>query len=52
MLRNGYVAEQGTHSELMEIDSGVYADLWNAQLHDTVPTKSVPEEEPIIQAKA
>lgn len=47
VLRNGQVAEQGTHPELMQIDGGVYQDLWNAQLHDSIPTKSETEEVPI-----
>lgn len=32
VLKGGYVAEQGTHDELMERE-GMYADLYNVQLH-------------------
>lgn len=32
MLRDGAVAEQGSHDELLKIDGGVYRNLWEAQL--------------------
>jgi subfamily B ATP-binding cassette protein MsbA len=32
VLKGGYVAEQGSHDELMERE-GMYADLYNVQLH-------------------
>jgi len=32
VLRDGQVAEQGTHDELLELN-GVYSDMWNMQLH-------------------
>ena len=31
VLKDGQVAEQGTHDELLAITNGVYADLWAAQ---------------------
>jgi ABC-type transport system involved in Fe-S cluster assembly fused permease/ATPase subunit len=34
VLKDGIVAEQGTHDELLEID-GTYAAMWNQQLHST-----------------
>jgi ABC-type transport system involved in Fe-S cluster assembly fused permease/ATPase subunit len=32
VLDNGRVAERGNHEELLEIPSGIYANLWNLQL--------------------
>ncbi|KAK4688534.1 ATP-binding cassette, subfamily B (MDR/TAP), member 7, partial [Tremellales sp. Uapishka_1] len=32
VLRDGQVAEQGSHEELLKIQGGVYEHLWNAQL--------------------
>lgn len=47
MLKDGKVAEQGTHAELMA-NNGVYADLWAAQSHeravDAVKDVKVDEE--------
>lgn len=34
VLKAGLVAEEGTHDELLEKD-GVYASMWNMQLHST-----------------
>ena len=34
VLKDGVVNEQGTHEELLEKD-GLYADMWNKQLHST-----------------
>ena len=34
VLKDGVVAEQGTHDELLEL-KGTYADMWNMQLHST-----------------
>ncbi|KKZ66196.1 iron-sulfur clusters transporter atm1, mitochondrial [[Emmonsia] crescens] len=31
VLKDGKVAESGTHPELLGMDGGVYAELWNAQ---------------------
>ncbi|OJD12696.1 iron-sulfur clusters transporter atm1, mitochondrial [Emergomyces pasteurianus Ep9510] len=31
VLKDGKVAESGTHTELLGMDRGVYAELWNAQ---------------------
>ncbi|KAK2746247.1 Iron-sulfur clusters transporter atm1, mitochondrial, partial [Onygenales sp. PD_40] len=31
VLKDGKVAESGTHTELVGRDGGVYAELWNAQ---------------------
>lgn len=31
VLKDGGVAEQGTHAELLKISDGVYATLWKAQ---------------------
>jgi ATP-binding cassette subfamily B protein len=32
VLKGGQVAEQGTHEQLLA-SNGVYADMWNMQLH-------------------
>lgn len=32
VLKDGVVAEEGTHDELLELN-GVYADMWNMQLN-------------------
>lgn len=34
VLKDGLVAEQGTHDELLEKD-GIYAEMWNMQLHSS-----------------
>ena len=34
VLKDGLVAEQGTHDELVAKD-GVYAEMWNMQLHSS-----------------
>jgi ATP-binding cassette, subfamily B, heavy metal transporter len=34
VLKDGVVAEQGTHDELMEL-KGTYANMWNMQLRST-----------------
>jgi ABC-type multidrug transport system fused ATPase/permease subunit len=34
VLKDGVAAEQGTHDELLKLN-GVYAEMWNMQLHDT-----------------
>jgi ABC transporter ATM len=39
VLQDGHVVEQGTHEELLQIMGGVYYNLWQAQL-----TESVKEE--------
>ncbi|PGG95388.1 iron-sulfur clusters transporter atm1, mitochondrial [Helicocarpus griseus UAMH5409] len=31
VLKDGKVAESGTHTELVSMDGGVYSELWNAQ---------------------
>lgn len=35
VLRDGSVAEQGSHEELMRIEGGVYRRLWEAQLTES-----------------
>lgn len=34
VLKDGVAAEQGTHDELLA-RKGIYADMWNMQLHST-----------------
>jgi ABC-type multidrug transport system fused ATPase/permease subunit len=34
VLKDGRVAEQGTHEELLALN-GIYSDMWNMQLHST-----------------
>lgn len=54
VLRDGQVAEQGTHNDLLAIEGGVYQNLWNAQLQDNVTPnggeKENAEEVPVVQA--
>lgn len=39
VLQDGYVAEQGTHEQLLAVTGGVYHRLWQAQLTEsTQPT--------------
>ena len=43
VLKDGTVAEQGTHEDLLALN-GVYSDLWNMQPHSTSSgTRSRPE---------
>ncbi|KAK8849736.1 iron-sulfur clusters transporter ATM1, mitochondrial [Kwoniella newhampshirensis] len=54
VLRDGKVAEQGSHEELMKIEGGVYYRLWQAQLTEsTQSTAADPqrEEAEIVQKK-
>jgi len=39
VLKDGMVAEEGTHDELLEKD-GMYAEMWNKQLHSTSTSAS------------
>lgn len=40
VLQDGYVAEQGTHEQLLAMPGGVYHGLWQAQLTEsTQPTE-------------
>lgn len=32
VLKDGQVVEMGSHRELLELDGGVYAELWHSQL--------------------
>lgn len=45
VLRNGVVAEQGSHEDLMKIGGGVYSNLWKAQLQDGTESASPPKTE-------
>ncbi|WWD20363.1 iron-sulfur clusters transporter ATM1, mitochondrial [Kwoniella shandongensis] len=46
VLRDGKVAEQGSHEELMKIEGGVYYRLWQAQLTEsTQATAADPQRE-------
>lgn len=44
VLKDGSVAEQGTHDELMK-QNGAYAEMWNMQLHSTADRPPAIEEE-------
>jgi len=48
VLRDGQVAEQGTHEELVAIAGGVYSRLWQAQLSES--TQALEEEEVMVPA--
>ncbi|WWC73639.1 iron-sulfur clusters transporter ATM1, mitochondrial [Kwoniella pini CBS 10737] len=45
VLRDGKVAEQGSHEQLLEIDGGVYQRLWQAQLTESTQSKVGEEKE-------
>jgi ABC-type multidrug transport system fused ATPase/permease subunit len=36
VLKDGAAAEQGTHDQLLA-QNGIYADMWNMQLHTAPP---------------
>jgi len=38
VLKDGNVAEEGTHEELLALN-GTYADMWNMQLHSTTDSR-------------
>jgi ABC-type transport system involved in cytochrome bd biosynthesis fused ATPase/permease subunit len=39
VLKDGVVAEEGTHDELLD-NNGLYAEMWNMQLHATSTSAS------------
>ena len=39
VLKDGMVAEQGNHDDLLDKD-GIYAEMWNKQLHSTSTSAS------------
>jgi len=49
VLRDGSVAEQGSHEALMQIEGGVYRHLWEAQLTETT---AAPVEAKVVEAKS
>ena len=49
VLRDGSVAEQGSHEELMQIEGGVYRHLWEAQLTETT---AAPIEAKVVEIKS
>lgn len=46
VLKDGQVAEQGSHEQLLNIPGGVYQHLWNAQLTDNIESvvRALPQE--------
>lgn len=49
VLRDGTVAEQGSHEDLMKISEGVYRKLWEAQLSEGVKATDEVEEEGVVE---
>jgi ATP-binding cassette subfamily B (MDR/TAP) protein 7 len=47
VLRDGQVAEEGTHEELVAITGGVYSRLWQAQLSES--TQALEGEEVVAK---
>lgn len=45
VLQKGRVVEQGTHSELLRIPSGVYRNMWNVQNNIEESVESVNTED-------
>jgi ABC-type multidrug transport system fused ATPase/permease subunit len=39
VLKDGVVAEEGTHDELLE-NNGLYAEMWNMQLNSTSDSRA------------
>jgi ABC-type transport system involved in Fe-S cluster assembly fused permease/ATPase subunit len=35
VLKDGLVAEEGTHEELLAMEGGQYRNMWEMQLHST-----------------
>jgi ABC-type transport system involved in cytochrome bd biosynthesis fused ATPase/permease subunit len=44
VLRDGGVAEQGSHEELLNIEGGVYRHLWEAQLTENTQVQEKDED--------
>ena len=44
VLRDGSVAEQGSHEDLLQIEGGVYRNLWEAQLTESTASPIHPPE--------
>jgi len=51
VLKDGGVAEQGTHEELLA-KHGLYYDMWSAQEDATSPLNETPESEPEGNARS
>jgi hypothetical protein len=51
VLKDGSVAEQGTHEELLA-KHGLYYDMWTAQEDATSPLNETPESEPESDTKS
>lgn len=48
VLKDGYVAEQGTHSQLMAKEGGLYRSMWDQQnemIHEQIEELEELEEE-------
>lgn len=54
VLRDGQVAEQGTHEELVAMEGGVYNRLWVAQLSESTQAKDEDKEtkEGVVEAES
>lgn len=46
MLKDGKVAESGTHPELLGMDGGVYAELWNGMSYEDYLTFAISHASP------
>ncbi len=53
MLKDGEIVERGTHSELLNIQDGVYNSMWNQQLQaadegEIKNEKSIEDDEKLL----
>lgn len=51
MLKDGKVAEQGTHQQLLAIENGVYAQLWHHQSQEASMESILDAREQTIEVK-
>jgi ATP-binding cassette, subfamily B (MDR/TAP), member 7 len=45
VLKDGHVAEQGSHSDLLRDPNGVYSDMWRQQSQEFVSDSGALEED-------
>ena len=43
VLKDGMIAERGTHSRLLAMKDSIYADMWSRQTFETISAEEVVE---------